>query len=69
MGNDGRAGIEVIRAAGGRTIAESEETCVVFGMPREAAESGAVQEVVPLQEIPRVIVRMLSELEPVARPA
>jgi two-component system, chemotaxis family, protein-glutamate methylesterase/glutaminase len=69
MGNDGRAGIQAIRAAGGRTIAESEETCVVFGMPREAAESGAVQEVVPLQEIPRVIVRMLSELERVARPA
>ena len=48
MGSDGRAGVERVRAGGGRVIAESAETAIVFGMPKEAAESGAVDEVLPL---------------------
>jgi len=59
MGNDGRDGVVAIRASGGRTIAESEESAVVFGMPREAALSGAIDEVRPLGEIPAAIVRLL----------
>ena len=62
MGSDGREGIVAVRAAGGRTLAESKETAVVFGMPREAAESGAVELVLPLGEIPQALVRVLSEL-------
>ena len=59
MGNDGREGVVAIRRAGGRTIAESEESAVVFGMPREAALSGAVDEVHPLSDIPAAVVRLL----------
>ncbi|HEY6000113.1 MAG TPA: CheB methylesterase domain-containing protein, partial [bacterium] len=51
MGDDGAAGIGAVRDAGGLTVAEAEETCVVYGMPREAVRSGAVQRVLPLPEI------------------
>ena len=60
MGSDGREGVVAIRAAGGRTIAESEESAVVFGMPREAALSGAVDDVRALAGIPEAIVRALA---------
>jgi len=60
MGSDGRDGVVAIRGAGGRTIAESEESAVVFGMPREAALSGAVDEVRALADIPAAIVRALA---------
>jgi two-component system chemotaxis response regulator CheB len=69
MGSDGREGILSVRAAGGRTIAESEQTAVVFGMPREAAESGAVEEILPVTEIPAAIVRRLAEVSPAVRGA
>jgi two-component system chemotaxis response regulator CheB len=42
MGSDGAAGLLDIRRAGGFTLAQDEETCVVFGMPREAVRRGAV---------------------------
>ena len=64
MGSDGREGVVAIRRAGGRVLAESEESAVVFGMPREAALSGAVDEVHPLPEIPSAIVRALAESAP-----
>ena len=51
MGDDGASGIRAARAAGAATIAEAEETCVVFGMPREAIRTGAVQQVLPLSKI------------------
>ena len=51
MGDDGASGTRAVRAAGGLTIAEAEESCVVFGMPREAIRTGAVQRVLPLPEI------------------
>ena len=51
MGDDGALGTRAVRAAGGLTIAEAEESCVVFGMPREAIRTGAVQQVLPLPEI------------------
>lgn len=51
MGDDGAIGTRAARAAGGLTIAEGEESCVVFGMPREAIRTGAVQQVLPLTEI------------------
>ena len=60
MGSDGRDGVLEIRRVGGKAIAESEESAVVFGMPREAALSGAVDEVRPLVEIPEAIVRLLN---------
>jgi two-component system chemotaxis response regulator CheB len=57
MGDDGAQGIRAARAAGAATIAEAEETCVVFGMPREAIRTGAVQQVLPLPSIGAAILR------------
>lgn len=51
MGADGAAGLLEMRRAGAGTIAQNEETCVVYGMPREAVRLGAVQHVLPLDEI------------------
>ncbi|MGQ9629516.1 MAG: protein-glutamate methylesterase/protein-glutamine glutaminase [bacterium] len=57
MGRDGAEGIGIVRRSGGYTIAQSEETCVVYGMPRVAVESGGIDRILPLLEIPREIVR------------
>jgi two-component system chemotaxis response regulator CheB len=51
MGYDGSRGVRAVRAAGGRVIAESEETAVIYGMPKRAIETGCVDRVVPLREI------------------
>ena len=51
MGEDGAEGLSVIRAHGGITVAESEESCAVYGMPRAAVERGAVQYVLPVSSI------------------
>jgi two-component system chemotaxis response regulator CheB len=56
MGSDGTLGMTAIRQAGGRTIAEHESTCVVYGMPRAAIEAGVVDQVVPLPRIAAAIV-------------
>lgn len=48
MGQDGRAGIAEIKRAGGLTLAESQETAVVYGMPQAAVETGAVDAALPL---------------------
>jgi len=51
MGADGARGLKAMRDAGGRTVAQDEASCVVFGMPKEAIRAGAVDEVVPLNRI------------------
>ncbi|MCU4740075.1 chemotaxis-specific protein-glutamate methyltransferase CheB [Halobacteria archaeon AArc-m2/3/4] len=51
MGKDGAAGIEAIKRAGGRTIAQDEATSPVFGIPRQAIETGCVDEVAPADEL------------------
>lgn len=55
MGDDGARGLLEMRAAGARTLAQDEESCVVFGMPKEAIECGAACEVLPLDRIGRSI--------------
>lgn len=55
MGNDGARGLHKMKAAGAHTIAQNEETCVVFGMPHEAIELGAAQKVLPLGSIAQAI--------------
>ena len=52
MGDDGATELAEVRGAGGRTIAESEETAVVWGMPGELARRGGATEVLPANEIP-----------------
>jgi two-component system chemotaxis response regulator CheB len=51
MGSDGVEGLRAIRAAGGATLAESEETCIIYGMPRAASEAGVVDRAVPLPRV------------------
>jgi two-component system, chemotaxis family, protein-glutamate methylesterase/glutaminase len=63
MGSDGAQGLAQIRAAGGATIAQDEESCVVFGMPREAIRLGAAAEVLPLSHIPRSILRKITSAD------
>lgn len=55
MGNDGAAGMQDIKTHGGTTIAEHESTCIVYGMPRVAIESGVVDVVQPIEKIPGAI--------------
>ena len=56
MGNDGSRGVRAAKAAGARILAESEESAVVFGMPREAIATGLVDTVVPIDRMAREIV-------------
>jgi two-component system chemotaxis response regulator CheB len=51
MGDDGRRGVRAVDASGGRVIAESEDSAVIFGMPLQAIRTGAVDAVLPLAEI------------------
>lgn len=60
MGRDGAEGLRAIYNAGGYTIAQSEETCVVFGMPRAAIEDKCVKQIVPLNEIGVFLVSCLA---------
>jgi len=55
MGNDGSKGVRSVHRQGGYVIAESEETSVVYGMPREAVATGLVDRVVPLHRVVREI--------------
>lgn len=56
MGSDGAAGLKAIRVAGGYTVAQDEETSAVYGMPRACVAAGAVENLLPLQEISEEIV-------------
>jgi two-component system, chemotaxis family, protein-glutamate methylesterase/glutaminase len=51
MGDDGASGMGAIRAAGGMTIAQSEDSCVVYGMPKAAIDRGYVTRVVHLEDL------------------
>lgn len=51
MGNDGREGMWAIKKSGGRTIAQDEKTCAVYGMPKAVVEAGIADKIVPLEEI------------------
>jgi len=60
MGKDGAAGLLEIKKSGAYTIAQDEKSCVVFGMPKEAIESGAVNQVAALRDIPGAIIKAVS---------
>jgi two-component system chemotaxis response regulator CheB len=55
MGDDGRRGVQSVKTSGGRVIAESESTAVIYGMPQQAIRSGSVDEILPLGEIAQAI--------------
>ena len=60
MGDDGAAGLLEMRKAGARTVAQDEETCVVYGMPKEAVKCGAVERSLPLGSLDREIQAQLT---------
>ena len=61
MGSDGAAGLLEMRKAGAHTLAQDESSCIVFGMPRAADEAGAVEQVLPLDQMARTILRLLED--------
>jgi two-component system chemotaxis response regulator CheB len=56
MGKDGLEGLKLIKKKSGVVIAQDEDTCVVYGMPRAAVEEGVTDTVLPLDEIPSAMV-------------
>ena len=68
MGHDGAAGLLQMRRAGGRCLAQDEESSVVFGMPKEAWELGAAERLVSLDRALGEILSWLSEPLPARRP-
>ncbi len=59
MGKDGTLGLGKIKSKGGYTIAQDEESSVVYGMPKVAADRGVVKQIVKLNEIPGFLVSCL----------
>lgn len=57
MGDDGARGLKEMRTAGANTIAQDEESCVVFGMPKEAIRMDAVDRILSLEDIPRAVLK------------
>jgi two-component system chemotaxis response regulator CheB len=61
MGRDGVQGLLEMKEAGAHTIAQDEKTCVVYGMPSEAVQLGAVEEVLPLPKIASRVLQVCAE--------
>ncbi len=55
MGDDGARGLKEMHEAGAHTVAQDEQSCVVFGMPKEAIKLGGVDQVIGLSDIPKAI--------------
>lgn len=60
MGSDGVRGMKQIREAGGATIAQDEKSCIVFGMPKVAIESGCIDKILPLDEMSGEIISLVA---------
>ena len=63
MGKDGAQGLLALRQAGGWTVAQDEESSIVWGMPREAMLIGGAQEVASLKSIPELLLKRLRQCE------
>ncbi len=61
MGKDGAAGMARMKQAGSFNYAQNEESCVVYGMPREAVAHGGVDEIAHLTELPKLVLTYLME--------
>lgn len=59
MGKDGARGLLNMRNAGARTIAQNEDSCVVFGMPKEAIKLDAAEKIVPLSDVSQTIINLI----------
>jgi two-component system, chemotaxis family, protein-glutamate methylesterase/glutaminase len=70
MGEDGAQGMSHVKAAGGMTIAQSEDSCVVYGMPKAAIERGYAVRVVGLEAMANTLLaQCMQERKPAAEPA
>ncbi len=69
MGSDGAKEMKVLRDAGARTIGQDAKTSVVYGMPREAANVGAVEFQLPIEEIASKIIELVEKGPALARPS
>ncbi len=63
MGGDGARGLKAMRKAGARTMAQDEASCVVFGMPKVAFETGGAEKLIPLSKIAAVTLNLLNRNE------
>lgn len=59
MGNDGLEGMKAIKKSGGKTIAQDEESCIVYGMPKAVVDEGLADKIVPLSSMAGEIVNMV----------
>ncbi len=59
MGSDGAEGLRQLRATGAHTIAQNEQTCVVFGMPAVAIKLGAAEQVLPVDQISTALLNLV----------
>jgi two-component system, chemotaxis family, protein-glutamate methylesterase/glutaminase len=60
MGKDGAAGMANMKQAGAHNFAQNEESCVVYGMPREAVAHGGVDVVAHLKDLPKLVLEHLT---------
>jgi len=63
MGNDGAVGIKMLHEAGAKTLSQDQDSSIVYGMPKAAFETGCVDQVVSLAEIPDALVRLLKQAD------
>lgn len=59
MGCDGSVGVRLLKKKGARTLAQDKETSIVYGMPKAAAQTGFIDRVIPLEDIPNAIAEEL----------
>ena len=59
MGNDGRDGIRELKSKGGRAIAQSDSSCVVYGMPKAIVDDGLADEIVDIDDMANAIINNL----------
>lgn len=59
MGSDGLEGMKAIKKGGGKTVAQDEESCVVYGMPKAVVDAGIADKVVPLSKMTVEIINMV----------
>jgi two-component system, chemotaxis family, protein-glutamate methylesterase/glutaminase len=67
MGNDASRGVQAVKAGGGYVIAQDEATSIIFGMPAEAIKTGAVEQVLPIDDIYRAIEKRVMYIHGAAR--
>jgi two-component system chemotaxis response regulator CheB len=62
MGSDGAPGVRIVKQMGGTVIAQDRATAQFFGMPGAAIDTDDVDRVLPLDQIPEVLVRLVGDV-------